>query len=489
MNHRPLTYPLTCALVVWCAVVADVAAQTEAMDYGRIGFAGVITPIVTDYQCVGINPANLGFQPETEVYTLSTPLATGITRKRRAWSVGIGEAAVSVHSDALARPDLFDAATQTTSTTFTREDQLKAAEAFANKGLRFSVEGLGLGIAYQSQSWGGIAFTVREKVSGSFLFNESAAKLAFQGRYFDYFDSVGVNWRGDSVGYARNPQRFSTLFDGTRLGMTWYREFALSYGLRIVNTNDVDVYAGASAKYLTGYAFLDAEVRSGALVARSALSPLFAIDYGNATTPSLIEGNAFVPVGQGFGFDFGLTARIGKRLTIAASVIDLGYVRWDGNVFQAKDTILNGLSSEGFASYNIFEEAPKITGEGKFFIWEGLLDVIVDLPTRTRVGIAWQHNKHWRIGLDAVVPGNAVAGALGQPIVSAGVDYRPRVWLRLGTGIGNGGNMGTFIPVSVSFSLFGGLLETGIASRDIVTFFTTQRPVVSAVIGVVRARF
>ncbi|MBU3742066.1 MAG: hypothetical protein FGM24_07240 [Candidatus Kapabacteria bacterium] len=470
-------------------VVMDVAAQTESMDYGRIGFAAVITPLVTDYQCVGINPANLGFQPVTEVYKLSTPLTTGITRKRRSWSIGIGEAAFSVNSDALARPDLLDALTQTTSTTFSRQDQLKAAEAFANKGLRFSVEGLGLGLAYQSQWWGGIALTVREKVSGSFMFNESAAKLAFQGRYFEYFDSVGVNWRGDSVGYARNPQRFSTLFNGTRLGMNWYREFALSYGVRLVKSEGVDVYVGASAKYLTGYAFLDAEVRSGALVARSALSPLFDIDYGNAITPSRIEGNAFVPVGQGFGFDVGLTVRAGEKLTVAASVVDIGYIRWDGNVFQAKDTILNGLSSEGFASYNIFEEAPKITGEGKFFIWEGLLDVIVDLPTRTRVGIAWQHNKHWRFGLDAVVPGNAVAGALGQPIVSTGVDYRPLSWLRLGTGIGNGGNMGTFIPISISFSLFGGLLETGLASRDIVTFFTTQRPVVSAVIGVVRARF
>jgi hypothetical protein len=454
-----------------------------------MGFAGVITPVVSDYQCVGINPANLGFIPQTDVYKLSTPLSTGITRKRRAWSVGVGESAFSVHSDALARPDLMDALTQTTSTTFTRAQQLEAAEAFAGKGIRFSVDALALGVSYQSQSWGGIAVTVREKIAGTFVFNESAAKLAFQGRYFDYFDSVGVNWRGDSVGYARNPQRFSTLFDGTRLGLSWYREAALSYGLRVVNTSAVDVYAGVSAKYLTGYAFLDAEVRSGALVARSALSPLFAIDYGKATSPSFIEGREFLSVGRGYGVDIGLTATINEAWTVSASVVDIGRMVWDGNVFQAKDTILNGMSSEGFASYNIFEEAPKITGEGTFFLWGGLTSATVMLPTRTRLGVSYAYGKRWRAGIDAVIPGNAVAGALGQPIVSGGVDYRPLDWLRLGTGIGGGGNMGTFIPVSVSFSLFGGLLETGLASRDIVTLFTTQRPVVSAVIGVVRARF
>ena len=453
-----------------------------------MGFGAFTSPVVTDYQCVSINPANLGFQPKTEVYKLSTPLSTGITRKRRGWSVGIGETAFSIHSDALARPDMMDALTQTTSTTFTRAEQLEAAEAFANKGIRFSVDALALGVAYQSQSWGGIAFTVREKVSGSFLFNESAAKLAFQGRYFDYFDSVNVNWRGDTVGYARNPKRFSELFDGTRLGMTWYREAAISYGLQVINTPTFKLFTGVSGKYLTGYAYLDAEVRQGALVARSALSPLFAIDYGKATSPSFIDGNTFLSVGRGYGIDFGLTAQIGTEWTVSASVIDIGNIRWDGNVFQAKDTILNGLSSEGFASYNIFEEAPKITGEGKFFLWGGLTDVTATLPTRTRLGVAWTYSPRWRVGIDAVIPGNAVAGALGQPIVSGGVDYTPFSWLRLGTGIGGGGNMGTFIPVSATFFLFGGLLETGIASRDVITFFTQQRPVISAVIGVVRIR-
>jgi hypothetical protein len=141
-------------MVVAIAMMVDGTgawSQTEAMDYGRMGFAGVITPVVSDYQCVGINPSNIGFIPQTDVYKLSTPLSTGITRKRRAWSVGVGESAFSVHSDALARPDLMDALTQTTSTTFTRAQQLEAAEAFAGKGIRFSVDALALGVSYQSQ--------------------------------------------------------------------------------------------------------------------------------------------------------------------------------------------------------------------------------------------------------------------------------------------------------------------------------------------------
>lgn len=471
-----------------CVLASPTRAQTEAADYSRIGHAAFLTSVASDYQCVGVNPANLGFVPRTDIYVLGSPLGGGVERRKRAWSFTVGEGGFAAHSDALARADLWDALFQNTGRQFTREDQLRAAEAFADNGIRFSVDVISLGAAYQSDSYGGVAFTVRERIAGTFVFNEAASKLAFQGRYFDYFDSVGVNFEGDSVGYARSPQRYSQLFGGTRLGMTWYRELGLSYGLQLMHTSTLKVYGGATVKYLTGYAYLDAEVRDQQLVARSALSPLFGINYGKATSPSLRSGTAFDPVGDGWSVDLGVTAEIGEKLSVSASLIDLGSMRWNGNVFLAKDTILNGMSSEGFASYNIFEEAPKITGEGKFFKWDGLENATSDLASRLRIGASWFHTYRWRFGLDAIFPLNRAAGSLGEPIVSAGVDWRPYIWLRLGTGIGGGGNMGMFIPISAMFSVVGGLFEFGLASRDIITLVTTQRPVLSLAFGVARVR-
>lgn len=485
---RSILHHLAPIALLLCLLVSRTHAQTEAADYSRIGHAAFLTSVAGDYQCVGINPANLGFLPRTDIYVLGSPLGGGVERRKRAWSFTIGEGGFTAHSDALARGDLWDALFQNTGKQFTRADQLRAAEAFADNGVRFSVDVLSLGAAYQSDHYGGIAVTIRERIAGTFVFNDAASKLAFQGRYFDYFDSVGVNFAGDTVGYARSPQRYSQLFGGTRLGMTWYRELGLSYGLQLLDMHAFKLYGGASFKYLTGYAYLDAEIRNGQLVAKSALSPLFGINYGKATSPSLLPGNAFDAVGDGWGLDLGLTAEIGEHLAVSASVIDLGAMRWDGNVFLAKDTILNGMSSEGFASYNIFEEAPKITGEGKFFKWDGLESATSELASRLRIGVAWFHTYKWRFGADAIFPLNRAAGSLGEPIISAGADWRPYIWLRLGTGIGGGGNMGMFIPVSVMFSVFDGMLEFGLSSRDLVTLVTTQRPVLSLAFGVARVR-
>lgn len=464
-----------------------VSAQTEAADFSRIGCAGFLTSTVSDYQCVGINPANLGVVPQPETFKMSDPLTYGIFRKKRNWSFGLFEGGVSLHSDALNRSGVLDMLTQTSSGTFSDSDKVQAARNFANRGIRFSAELMTLGAAYQSNSWGGLAVTVRERISGTFRFNTEAAQLVFEGRNFSYFDSVGVTYNGDTVGYSTNPRYFSDLFNGTQLSLLWYRELGLSYGVELVHLSQLSIYAGIGAKYLLGYALMDARVVNGNLHAQSALSPVFGVNYGKASSNSLIPGNEFIPVGTGYSVDIGITMRY-KNIAWSASVVDVGMMVWDGNVFMAQDTILNGLISTGFSSYNIFQEAPKITGDGNYFKWVGAASTKSTIPARVRIGTSYTHNVHWTFGFDAVFPVTDAAGSLGEPIVSIGADWRPTVWLKCGTGFGAGGNMGSFIPASVLFSVFDGMWELGIASRDLITLITTNRPIISMVVGAVRLR-
>ena len=98
-------------------------------------------------------------------------------------------------------------------------------------------------------------------------------------------------------------------------------------------------------------------------------------------------------------------------------------------------------------------------------------------------------NTRWSFGLDAIFPVNTVAGALGQPLVSAGADWRPEPWLKVGFGLGGGANMGVFMPVSVMFSVLNNRWEMGIASRDVITYVISDRPILSAVVGLARLRF
>jgi len=478
----------TLCVVVFVLYCSTVRAQTEASDFARIGFAAFLTPVVSDYQCVGINPANLGFIPRRDVFVLASPLGGGVERVRRAFSFTVAEGGATAHSDALTRSGLMNALFNNSSIQFTLADKRRAAADFAGKGIRFSADFFSIGAAFQTDQFGGIALTARERAMGTFKFNESAAALAFEGRHYAYFDSLAVNFKGDTVGFARNPQPFSELFKGTRLALSWFREFGISYGIGIYKTDELDVFVGAGVKYLQGYAYLDAVVADNQLKAYTALSPFFGISYGKATTPSFIPGNKLEPIGDGWGLDLGLTVRVDK-VTFAASVVDLGALRYDGNVFVAKDTILNGMSSTGFNSYNIFKEAPKITGEGNYFSWDGLATATSELPSRVRMGISYAHTYRWRFGVDAIAPLNQAAGSLGDPLVSLGADWRPYTWLRVGAGIGGGGNMGFFMPVSVFFSVFGGFWEFGISSRDIVTLITVDRPIVSVTIGLARIRF
>ncbi len=476
------------ALAVVCAVMPlCVHAQTETSDFARIGYAAFVTTRVTDYQCVGINPANLGFVPEAEIFQLATPMSGGSERRRKDWAFTAVEGGFSAHSDALARTDLYGLIFQSGSASFTPQQKQAAAEAFSGGGMRFNADVFAIGASYQSQGYGGVALTIRERATGTFVFNDEAANLIFLGRNSPYFDSLAVNWAGDTVAYATTPQRYSTLFDGTVLSMLWFREYAASYGLKVLDVGSVKIYAGASVKFIESFAFLDARVQQAAFVARSALSPIFGINYGKAQTPSVIPGSSLTPIGSGWGLDVGATFEIGPW-SVSASVVDMGKVTFDGNVFNAGDTILNGLSSAGFDSYDLFNEAQKITGDGEFFKWEGLQSADAELPTRIKMGVSYFYGYRLQFGIDVVASLNTTTGSMGEPIISAGADYRVLPWLKISAGLGGGGNMGVVMPVSVLFSVFGGTWEMGLSSRDLVSYLINRSPVISLATGIMRFR-
>lgn len=479
-----------CAVIVLCSLQWTVVlhAQSESSDFARIGHAAFLSTTATDYQCVGINPANLGFVPETEIFALAEPLGSGVSRRRKDWAFTLVEGGASAHSNALSKNGLLDVVLQQGGIKFTPEQKAAAADAFSGNGLRFNADVILFGLSFQSQGLGGLALTIRERAAGNIVLNGQASSIVFEGRRSSYFDSLVVNWRGDTIGYAKRPQRYSELFNGTMLSMLWYREYAATYGLRILNLNPVRLYVGATAKAIEAFVYLDARADGSQFTARSAISPFFGINYGNATTPSFIPGNTLAPVGLGWGLDLGATLEIGN-LTLSAAMIDLGKMTFNGNVFAAGDTIMNGLSSEGFDNYNLFKEAQQITGEGGFFKWGGLQTAATELPTRAKFGASYFVNYRTRVGVDVIASINRSAGSLEQPIISAGIDYRPLTWIKLGAGAGWGGTMGVFVPVSVMFSFFGGTWELGASSRDIVTYLAAKQPVMSLAVGVMRLRF
>jgi hypothetical protein len=94
-----------------------------------------------------------------------------------------------------------------------------------------------------------------------------------------------------------------------------------------------------------------------------------------------------------------------------------------------------------------------------------------------------------RAGIDVVAPLNDEVGSLDKASIAIGGEFAPIPWVRLSAGLIQGGNYDTKIPAGICFVAGKGTYELGIASRDMVTFFTDKQPTVSASIGFMRFRF
>ncbi|RMF33974.1 MAG: hypothetical protein D6747_05820, partial [Chlorobiota bacterium] len=213
-------------LALLLLVVTLGRAQVELSDSPRTGALVLAPNFASGYHALWANPANLGFVPTTITFALGTPMGYGEYHHARRWSIGIGEIGGSVASNALSFGQLAAIVFQLNQQRLSLADKQRAAENFSGRGIAFNLDALLIGISYQSSGWGGIAIGVRDRISAEFQLSSMLARIAFLGRYDAYFDSTALNWRGDTVGYARTPKRYSELFDSSRIGMSWLRDYA-----------------------------------------------------------------------------------------------------------------------------------------------------------------------------------------------------------------------------------------------------------------------
>ncbi len=483
-------------IAVLCLCVCDLHvrlfAQSEMNDYSRVGQSAIGTTMVSDYQCIGINPANLGFIPSSIEFRATSPIDGGLERSRRRLSFSIGEVGAAVNSNAMGSSDLLNAMFSVGDQNFSQEEKITASQRFSGKGVFLDADVISLGVSYQTEYSGGFAFQLRDRISAQFVFNSFAAQFAFLGRKAPYFDSSYVlDWnKSDTVGVAKHPQLYSQLFDSTRISMSWTREWSVAYGRDIYYSDRTQIYFGMTLKYIQGYALLNSYIdEKKHLTAYSSITPLFNINYGKSTTPSRIDGSGMLPVGSGYGFDFGATMIIRHKYRLSLSVLDIGSVRWKGNVYSAEDYIMNGVSSAGFNSYNIFAEAQKITGNGGYFKWAGLQEVTTALPTRIRLGGSYEYGHLRNMGVDIIIPLNTKDPAnLNTIFVSAGANHYILPWLYVQGGLTFGGSMGFNMPAGVLFSVYGGFWEFGISTRDLLTYVIDKNPTVGWSIALCRVR-
>ncbi|MBC7862583.1 MAG: hypothetical protein IAF38_06370 [Bacteroidia bacterium] len=495
---------LLSALSLMCFAFT-VNAQTELSSFTNTGHGGATT-FATDYQCTGINPANLGWAWKYD------------TRK---CALGFNEMTASIHSEALQKNELRDFIKQSISgnfNDFTRQQKLDAAKNFTSTGFAINIDYGLCGFGFTTKHAGGFAFRVSDRFQWYSQLGAQASDLLFMGKTSSYFDSLQyiipsgqmnagdtvnianyANMSPDSVanvlaGYASAAvaKKMGQVMNGSEITMSWTREWNVSYGRRIFGDSVFALFGGIGVKYVQGTGYMSIKSENDKLTAISSLSPGFNVDYGTAqAAANSVSGSGFPPktVGSGFGFDFGLNCIIANKLKIGASIINMGSITWKGNVYQVRDTFLFKTMNPGMNNYNLPGNLKDMIGQNGFMELVGQKEIKTQLPSMGRFGASFMIKKRAELGFDMIFPFNSVAGSFNKPLIGFGGDVLPCKWLKLQAGFMTGGNYKFSIPVGIIFITKDGGFEAGVASRDAITFFTQNGPTISLSTGFMRFRF
>lgn len=483
---------LVAFLIAACGMHAAIA-QTETSAFTLTGH-GVATPFARDYQCLGINPANLD-------------LPSGYEGKR--FTLGFMELGVSVFSDVLTRDEVRQNIFRNRLQDLTQEQREELAFEFTNGTNGADIDLMTAGFALQTNKIGSFAFSSRERVNFYGKMGPQLAEVLWMGFNAPYFDQL-VLQNGDTItnsgsldeetlsqvveGVASpvNAQNLSRLIAGTRYSFSWMREFNFGYGKRILSAENWQLHVGAGVKALIGQGILEVDATGSQTRVFSSMAPLFGINYSQLESPSESQlpsgAGSFSPVGFGLGFDVGATFTVKDRLVVSAAVTDIGSMTWDGNVYEWADGPVTSTSYSGLDNVGFLDQVLDIADTDGLVDWQGRPSYTTQLPTAGRFGMAFS-GKVVRMGVDLVTPFNQSMGNIQQAFLAAGGELSPFRWLHLQAGVMQGGNYDWKIPVGIRFTTKEGARELGIASRDIITFFTENHPTASVAMGLLRFRF
>ncbi len=447
-------------------------SQTDINTFNSAG-CGYSTTRLSDYQCIGINPANLGWSWDNHMIHASL-LETGLT----------------IYTNALTKSqlthDLFN-----NSVELSFDEQIKAAQSFTDTKMWGQGGITWLGLSYNNPKIGGFAITIRDRLLWNTVLNQQAAQFTFLGYHAPYFDSLAVQ-NHDTTGYSTNPNLASLVYGSTRVHFLWYREYAFGFGREIIHTKNLKLYGGITVKYIAGYGTAQYIAESNGIDAYSSLGPEFDIDYG-VPTPSAITGDGVQKVGQGYALDFGLTVEILKKIKVGIAVIDIGKIKWNGNVYQGKDIPVYSISSPGLTNYNIFSQGQLIKAEGypsQGDLYTGINSKEVRMPTQMRAGGSFQVIKPIEVGIDVILPFNkTLPGSYDKATLGFGGVFSPINWFEVSLGLVTGAEVGTNFPVGITFYPIrkkSAAWTMGIATRDISTLFKEEDIMASIVSGFFR---
>ena len=196
-------------------------------------------------------------------------------------------------------------------------DITKLSNVFSNGvsvNSNYNHEWLGFGFRLRKSMW---SFSINEKLKSKVLLPQDFFRLVFEGNGGDNVGEVfdlgfGIDFihtREFAVGYSR-----SFIDDKLRIGGR------LKYiaGINAIQTERNDLFFETSEKAFTYNVKSDLKFNSSVMPIDS-----------NTTVNSILLGNQ---QNSGFGVDLGANLKLNKKISLSASIIDLGVVKWKDNL-------------------------------------------------------------------------------------------------------------------------------------------------------------
>jgi hypothetical protein len=459
---------------------------------------GVATTFTTDYQTIGINPANLGFRR-----SFRDPKIT----------FGFFEQSSSFFSGALERSELINTILSPSDANFSIEEKTKAIPRLQNKALSANIDFMIVGASISLPKIGGFAFSIRDRIQFFTRLNPTVTEIAFLGQNASYFPELElangriirntpdlperIREQVVGAGYYNNPQNaknYGEILDGSRVSSVWYREYNFSYGTKIIDQYNLSVHAGAGMRFINGIALIDLLAENNRLVQDNiSLSPTFGLDFGenvnSPTAPSFQSpqqgASSFrkflgaKPVGAGFGFDIGLNFVIKRNFYLGVALNNIGSINWTGNAYNLSDGQLVQAEGTGLNSYNIFAASQnelRFGGDKSLLQLNGVNNIRTDLPSTLRIGGSYEYFRTFHLGFDVIIPTNSVSGNLNEVWYGIGGDWRINRYFKFSMGFNTGGNQGgkVNIPMGITYNAGRRFYEAGIATRDISSYLASN---------------
>jgi len=442
-------------------------AQVDLGLPGSTGKGGVANGIVKDWECIGINPANLGWESNYR-FSVST-MIFGISAQSKALDYSQLKTAILHPSD-----------------TFSTASKINYASLFTDKdGLNLQSNLNWLTFSVAVPKVGGFAWNVRDRTFGHVRLNQNAADILFLGTNAPIFQ--------DTLAFLQN---MSKIFDGSNVSFMHYREMNFAYGTKIIgfggtkDSSKVSIYGGIGFKYLWGLGNFEMKAENGVLTGRSAFSSKYGINYGTIQnfTPETTTG-IFPSVGNGTAFDLGTGIGIGK-IKITLSATDIGQIKWSKNVLVADDTLMPDTSQfnfQGIDSWNMSQQANNLFNDSGIVKFKPGSPYTTVLPSRFRLGIGFKVTKRFSVGADVVTPMSKNPGNLENAYFAVGFQADLASNFFVSAGVAGNSTYGFSIPFGITLGRFFKIMEVSIATNDLLTYISPgSNPNISLAISVFR---